>query len=281
VLTDVSVGAPPDEFNPAGQDWGLAPFNPQALAANGGAVVRELMHAVMRCAGAIRLDHALALERLFMIPRGGNGGSYVRFPFEQLARVISEESCRHRCIVIGEDLGTVPEHFRETMAQWGFWACRVMLFEREHDGRFRAPENYPVEALATFNTHDMASFRGWLEAHDMRVKRGIGFDPGESDEARAHAQAALRDALVRRAPEFSPDDVAAAGAFLGLTPSRLAVIALDDILGVRDQINVPGSIAQHPNWRRKLPIAIEDLPGHDGLARVAQAFAQARRGFRP
>jgi 4-alpha-glucanotransferase len=280
VLTDVSVGAPPDEFNPAGQDWGLAPFNPQALAANGCAAVRVLMHAVMRHAGAVRLDHALGLERLFMIPRGGNGGGYVRFPLQQLAHVISEESHRHRCIVIGEDLGTVPEHFRETMAQWGFWACRVMLFEREHDGRFRAPEHYPAEALATFNTHDMASFCGWLEGHDMRVKRGIGFDPGESGEARAHAQAALREALVRWAPQFSPDDIAAVGAFLALTPSHLAVIALDDILGVRDQINVPGSIAQHPNWRRKLPVAIEDLAGHDGLARVAQAFAQAGRGFK-
>jgi 4-alpha-glucanotransferase len=165
------------------------------------------------------------------------------------------------------------------MAQWGFWVCRVMLFEREHDGRFRAPEHYPAEALATFNTHDMASFRGWMEGHDMRVKRGIAFDPGESDDARTHAQAALRDALARWAPQFPPDDIAAVAAFLALTQCRLAVIALDDILGVRDQINVPGSVAQHPNWRRKLPVAIEDLAGHGGLARVAQAFAQAGRGF--
>ena len=280
VLTGVSIGAPPDEFNPAGQDWGLAPFNPQALAASGGAAMRVLMHAVMRHAGAIRLDHVLGLKRLFMMPRGGNGGSYVHFPLEQLARVISEESHRHRCIVIGEDLGTVPDNFRETMAQWGFWACRVMLFEREHDGRFRAPEHYPAEALATFNTHDMASFRGWMEGHDMRVKRGIAFDPGESDDARAHAQAALRDALARWAPQFPPDDIAAVAAFLAFTQCRLAVIALDDILGVRDQVNVPGSVAQHPNWRRKLPVAIEDLAGHDGLARVAQAFAQAGRDFK-
>jgi 4-alpha-glucanotransferase len=280
VLPDVSVGAPPDEFNPAGQNWGLAPFNPQALAANGCAAMRVLMRAVMRHAGAIRLDHVLGLERLFMIPHGGDGGGYVRFPLQQLARVISEESHRCGCVVIGEDLGTVPDHFRETMAQWGFWACRVMLFEREYDGRFRAPENYAAEALATFNTHDMASFRGWLEGHDMRIKRGIGFDPGESDEARAHARAALRDALARWAPQFPPDDVAAVAAFLALTPCRMAVIALDDILGVLDQINVPGSVAQHPNWRRKLPVAIEDLPGNGGLARVAQAFAQAGRGFK-
>jgi 4-alpha-glucanotransferase len=279
VLTEVSVGAPPDEFNPAGQDWGLAPFNPQALAASGGATMRILIRAAMRHAGAIRLDHVLGLKRLFMMPRGGTGGSYVRFPLQQLARVISEESHRHRCIVIGEDLGTVPDNFRDTMAQWGFWACRVMLFEREHGGRFRAPENYAAEALATFNTHDMASFRGWMEGHDMRVKRGIEFDPGESDDARAQAQAALRDALARWAPQFPADDISAVAAFLALTPSRLAVIALDDIMGVRDQINVPGSVAQHPNWRRKLPIAIEDLAGHDGLARVAQAFAQAGRGF--
>ncbi len=281
VLADVSVGAPPDEFNPDGQNWGLAPFNPHALPEHDFAAERRLMDESMRHAGAVRLDHVLGLQRLFMIPRGAAAaeGTYVRFPFEQLLRVITEESDRYRCIVIGEDLGTVPVNFRETMAQWGLWGCRVMLFEREADGRFRSPQSYPAEALASFNTHDMASFRGWLEGHDLRVKRAIGLDPGESDESRAQSQSALRDALARWAPAYRPDDIAAVAAFLGATPSRLAVIALDDALGVRDQINVPGTVDQHPNWRRRLPVAIENLESHDGLARVAEAFAQAGRSF--
>jgi 4-alpha-glucanotransferase len=281
VLTDVSIGAPPDEFNPGGQDWGLAPFNPQALPAHGFAAMRELLCATIRHAGALRLDHAFGLERLFLFPRDESAadGTYVRFPFESLLRVITEESNRFRCIVIGEDLGTVPDNFRETVARWGLWGCRVMLFERGVDGRFRAPETYPAEALATFNTHDMASFRGWLEGHDLRVKRAIGLDPGESDEERAQSQAALRAALARWAPSYPPDDVAAIAAFLGATPSRLAVIALDDILGVRDQINVPATFDQHPNWRRKLPVELEELGAHDGLTRVAEAFAKAGRNF--
>jgi len=282
VLADVSVGAPPDEFNPAGQDWGLVPFNPLTLPADDFAATRRLMSATMRHCGAIRIDHVLGLKRLFMIPRGlgAAGGAYVRVPFEPLLRVIAEESNRHRTIVIGEDLGTVPEGFRDTLARWGLWRCLVMLFEREDDGRFAPPERYPAEALATFNTHDMASFRGWMERHDLGVKRAIGVDPGENEEGRAYSQQVLRDALAQWAPAYAPDDIAAIAAFLGATPARLVVIALDDILDVREQINIPGTVEQHPNWRRKLPLALEDLGTHDGMRRVAQAFAQAGRSFK-
>jgi 4-alpha-glucanotransferase len=235
----------------------------------------------MRHSGAIRLDHVLGLNRVFMIPRGMSAadGAYVRFPFEPLLRVIAEESNRFRCIVIGEDLGTVPAGFRETLARWGLWSYRVMLFERESDGRFRRPEAYAVEALATFNTHDLPSFRGWLAAHDLAVKRSIGVDPGETDEARASAQAALRAVLAECASGYGQDDFAVVAYFLGQTPSRLVVVALDDILGEIEQINMPGTIDQHPNWRRKLPVAIEDMEKHEGLLRVAQAFAQSGRSI--
>ena len=186
VLADVCVGAPPDEFNPAGQDWGLAPFNPAALAASDFAALRELMRSAMRHAGAIRLDHVLGLRRVFMIPRGSGAadGAYVRFPFEQSLHAIAQESLAARCIVIGEDLGTVPEGFRETLARWGLWRYLVMLFEREARWPLPSAGGYPAEALATFNTHDLPSLRGWLDAHDLRTKRGLGLDPGESDEAR-------------------------------------------------------------------------------------------------
>ncbi|MFZ1209760.1 MAG: 4-alpha-glucanotransferase, partial [Pseudolabrys sp.] len=137
VLADVSVGAPPDEFNPNGQDWGLAPFNPAALAACDFAPLRQLMRAAMRHAGAVRLDHVLGLKRLFMIPRGNvaSDGTYVRFPFEQSLQAIAQVSQEARCVVIGEDLGTVPEGLRDTLARWGLWRYLVMLFERERDGR--------------------------------------------------------------------------------------------------------------------------------------------------
>ena len=280
VLADVSIGAPPDKFNPAGQAWGLAPFNPHALAENDFAALRELMRAAMRHAGAIRLDHAMGLKRVFMIPLGqpATTGTYAQFPFEASLRVIAEESRRHRCIVIGEDLGTVPEGFRETIARWGLWCYRVMLFERDGEGRFRPPESYPAEALATFSTHDLPTFQGWLAAHDLRVKRGLGLDPGEEDGARAWAQQCLRNALAERS--HPPDDIAGVAAFLAATPSRLVVTSIEDVLGVSDQVNIPGTVEQHPNWRRKLPVALEELDCHDGLRRIGEVFARAGRAIR-
>lgn len=279
VLSAISVGAPPDEFNPAGQDWGLAPFNPNAVAANEFAPMRQLLAAAMRHAGAIRLDHVLGLKRVFMIPHGAGAvdGAYVHFPFEALLHVVAEESVRFRCSVIGEDLGTVPEGFRQTMAKWGLWTYRVMLFERDGDGRFKPPEAYPAEALATFNTHDLPSFRGWREGHDLVAKRGLGLDPGESDAARTHAQHTLREMLSARGQGYPPDDLAAVACFLGVTPSRLVAIALDDIVGMVEQTNIPGTMHEHPNWRRRLPVALEDLRDDDGFRRIGEAFAKTGR----
>jgi 4-alpha-glucanotransferase len=282
VLAGISVGAPPDEFNPAGQDWGLAPINPSTIAQNDFAPMRLLMRAAMRHAGAIRLDHVLGLNRIFMIPHGMSAaeGAYVRYPFEQVLAVIAEESNRARCVVIGEDLGTVPDGFRETLSHWGLWSYRVMMFERDHQGRFLPPESYPTQALATFNTHDLSTHRGWLTSHDLRVKRGIGLDPGENDESRAWAQQKLREALQERASHYGPEDFAAVAAYLAQTRSLLVCVGLDDILEVLDQINIPGTVEQHPNWRRKLPVALEDMDGNEGLRRVAEAFEQNGRTIR-
>jgi 4-alpha-glucanotransferase len=295
------------------------------------APLRNLMRATMRHAGAIRLDHVLGLKRVYMVPHGcgASEGTYVNFPFEPSLQVIARASDELRCVVIGEDLGTVPEGFRETMARWGLWAYRVMLFEREHDGRFKPPEAYPEQALATFNTHDLPSLRGWLAGHDLGVKRGLGLDPGESEEARASSQQRLREILRERAGQYldgdqggagsppsrgrtgegdaqgqppvipaqgeaqgqppfipaqagiqSPNELFAIAAFLAQTPSRLVVIALDDVLGALEQINVPGTVDQHPNWRRKVPVTLEDLEGNDSLRRLGEVFAQQGRGFR-
>ena len=281
VLSDISIGAPPDEFNPGGQDWGLAPFNPDTVSEDDFAPMRQLLAGAMRHAGAVRLDHVLGLKRMFMIPRGmrPSDGAYVRFPFEQLLRVVAEESVRFRCSVIGEDLGTVPEGFRDTMAKWGLWTYRVMLFEREgDDAHFKAPEAYPAEALATFNTHDLPSFRGWLDGHDLHTKRGLGLDPGESDDGRRWAQQKLHEILAQRGQGYPPDDLAAVATCLGAAPSRLVAIALDDIAGAVEQLNIPGTMGEHPNWRRKLPVALEELAGHEGFARVGGAFAKTGRG---
>jgi 4-alpha-glucanotransferase len=281
VLSDVSVGAPPDEFNPNGQNWGLVPFNPATLPDGDFAELRELMKSAMRHAGAIRLDHVLGLKRIFMIPYGrpATEGTYVRFPFEQSLWAIAKESLQARCTVIGEDLGTVPEGFRETITRWGLWTYRVMVFERETDGRFRPPEAYPEEALATFNTHDLPTLRGWLEGHDLRTKRALGLHPREGDDTRAWARQCLETELGERGFSSGGNLLVAIARFLARTPSRLVAIALDDIAGALDQINIPGTFDEHPNWRRRLPISLEDLDGNENLNAVGDAFAEGGRSF--
>jgi 4-alpha-glucanotransferase len=197
VLASLSVGAPPDVMNSAGQNWGLAGFNPAGLEARRFAPFRAMLRSVMRHAGAIRIDHVLGLKRLFLIPHGmsAQDGAYVRLPFDALLAVIAQESVRQRCIVIGEDLGTVPEGFRDTMWDWGLWSYLVLLFERGWDGAFRRPEHFNHDALVTFSTHDLPTFAGWRSNHDLEVKRGLGIDPGESHEQRGHAINAMRQAL--------------------------------------------------------------------------------------
>jgi 4-alpha-glucanotransferase len=280
VMSGLAVGAPPDLYNTAGQNWGLAAFNPVALERRQFEPFRQMLRASMRNAGAVRLDHVLGLKRLFLIPDGmaAGQGVYVRFPFEALLAVAAQESVRERCIVIGEDLGTVPEDFRETLSDWGIWSYQVMLFERAPDGSFLPPESYRENALVTFSTHDLATFAGWHSAHDLVVKRTLGMDPGETDEERASAQAELRNAL-RAGGETDTGFPAVAG-FLARTPARLLVIAVEDALGVRDQANVPATIDQHPNWRRRLPVRLEDLPLQSGLTAVAAVMTAAGRSIR-
>jgi 4-alpha-glucanotransferase len=239
-----------------------------------------MLQASMRNAGAIRLDHVLGLNRLFLIPDGmrPDQGVYVRFPLEALLAVCAQESMRHRCIVIGEDLGTVPEGFRDTLADRGIWSYQVMLFERAPDGSFLPPESYRENALVTFSTHDLATFAGWKSGHDLAVKRGLNIDPGETDEERETAHAELQRALAARGG--ADLDFPAVTRYLAQTPARLLVVAVEDALGVRDQANIPATIDEHPNWRRRLPVELEDLKQQAGLRAVADVMASAGRTIR-
>jgi 4-alpha-glucanotransferase len=279
IMSGLAIGAPPDLYNMAGQNWGLAAFNPVALELQQLQPFRQMLQASMRHAGAIRLDHVLGLKRLFLIPDGmrPDQGVYLCFPLEALLAVAAQESVRHQCVVVGEDLGTVPDGFRDTLADWGIWSYQVMLFERAPDGSFLPPESYRREALVTFSTHDLATFTGWMCGHDLAVKRALNMDPGETDAQRAAAHRKLRSALSlgAGAPDFP-----AVARFLAQTPARLLVIAIEDALGVRDQANIPATIDEHPNWRRRLPVQLEDLNLQVGLTAVAEVMASAGRGIR-
>jgi 4-alpha-glucanotransferase len=193
------------------------------------------------------------------VPHGyaANNGAYVQMPFEALLAVTAQESVANRCVVIGEDLGTVPEGFRDQLAGWGIWSYLVMMFERDHDGRFQGVDHYAANALVTFNTHDLPTFAGWRSLNDLGLKRSLGIDPGENDDGRRYAIAMLSDVLRHHA--INNDDIYAVAWFLARTRSRLLALSLEDLLGVMDQPNIPGTVNEHPNWRRKLPIAIDSI----------------------
>jgi 4-alpha-glucanotransferase len=267
----LAVGAPPDALNTAGQNWGLAGFNAAGLEVQSFEPFRDVLKASMRHAGAIRLDHVLGLKRLYLVPHGfaADNGAYVRMPFEALLAVTAQESAAHRCVVIGEDLGTVPDGFREQLRDWGIWSYLVMMFERDHQGSFQGVDHYLPDALVTFNTHDLPTFAGWRSCSDLELKRSLGIDPGETDDSRKHAIAMLTEALRRHA--IDDDNLYAVAHFLSRTRSRLLALSLEDLLNVADQPNIPGTVNEHPNWRQRLPVSIEGIAAAIDVAALKSA----------
>ncbi len=273
----LGVGAPPDPLNTAGQDWGLAGFNAAGLEQRSFEPFRQMLQASMRHAGAIRLDHVMGLKRLYLVPRGFGAaeGVYVPMPFEAMLAVTALESVANRCVVIGEDLGTVPEGFRERTRDWGIWSYLVMMFERDDRGAFRGIDHYSADALVTFNTHDLSTYAGWRSFGDLKLKRALGIDPGESDEARWHALSMLDNVLRHHA--IDRHDVFAVASFLSRTKSRLLAVSLEDLLGVVDQTNVPGTVDEHPNWRRRLPLAVDEIADAIDVGKLKNATRERSR----
>ena len=273
----LAVGAPPDSLNTSGQNWGLAGFNAAGLEIKSFEPYRDMLRASMRYAGAIRLDHVLGLKRLYLVPHGfaADNGVYVQMPFEALLAATALESVAHRCVVIGEDLGTVPEGFREQIADWGIWSYQVMMFERDDQGKFCDIDHYAPNALVTFNTHDLSTYAGWRSFSDLALKRSLGIDPGESDDARWHALALLTDVL--RHHGIDRHDLNAVVGFLARTRSRLLAISLEDLLGVIDQPNIPGTVNEHPNWRQRLPLAIDEIASAIDVPALKTATAERTR----
>ncbi|WP_315701100.1 MULTISPECIES: 4-alpha-glucanotransferase [unclassified Bradyrhizobium] len=270
----LSVGAPPDPLNTLGQNWGLAGFNAPGLELRSFEPFREMIRASMRHAGAIRLDHVLGLKRLYLVPHGfpARQGAYVQMPFDALLAATALESDANACVVIGEDLGTVPQGFREQMVDWGVWSYKVLIFEREDNGHFRDVDYYPPNALVTLNTHDLSTYAGWRSFGDLKTKRSLGIDPGETDEQRWRALGMLDEVLGHNA--IHKNDVYSAIGFLSRTRSRLLAISLEDLLGVVDQPNIPGTIDEHPNWRQKIPVALEDITNAVDCTALTTATAE-------
>lgn len=266
----VSVGAPPDAFSATGQVWCLPPPNPVAPGRIWLDTFAELLAANMRHAGALRIDHAMGLSRLFWIPDGAPGamGAYVYYPTEAMIAELSLESHRARCLVIGEDLGTVAPGFRDRMADANILSYRVVFFEREKNGLgFDPAAAYPEKAVACVGTHDLPTLAGWWQGAEIAERRALGsFTEEEADQAeadRALERVKLAEALGQPAladqPEASPALVAALHRFLAATPSMLVVAQADDLVGETTAINLPGTDQERPNWRRRLDVDVADL----------------------
>ncbi len=296
-----SVGAPPDDFNLRGQDWGLPPLAPERLRAAAYAPFVATLRANMRHCGALRIDHVMALARLYWVPQGGEprDGAYVHYPFEDLVGIVALESHRNRCMVIGEDLGTVPDEVRATLARAGILSYRVLFFERQQSGDFKPPAEYPADALVTAATHDLPTLAGYWEGRDLALRQALNLFPTEAAHqaqvlARAHDRARLLLALEREGllpegasvdPQSLPQMTGALlrqlQAFLARSPARVLVVQLEDVLGVRGQVNLPGTTGEHPNWRRKLPLALEHWPDDERFTGLARALAALRPPAQP
>jgi 4-alpha-glucanotransferase len=291
-----SVGAPPDAFNVKGQDWGLPPMIPECLRDAGYVPFIETLRANMRNAGALRIDHVMGLLRLYWVPSGAAAadGAYVHYPLADLLGLLALESERHRCLVIGEDLGTVPDEVRAALAANDVLSYRVLLFERDGTGNFNAPSQYPEAALATTSTHDLPTLAGWWEGRDIALRASHGHLGPDADlqaqmagriDDRGRLLAALARAGLLPAdtpldplavPLLTPAIATALQMFLARTPSALLAVQPEDVLGVVEQANLPGTTFEHPNWRRKLPVALEQVAADGRLRALASSIASER-----
>ncbi|WP_028693647.1 4-alpha-glucanotransferase [Pseudomonas cremoricolorata] len=284
LLADLTVGAPPDIINRAGQDWGICGFSPEGLKRNGFRAFIEMLRANLAHAGGLRIDHVMGLRRLWLIPKGASPkeGAYVHYPFDDMLRLLALESVRHQAVMLGEDLGTVPEGLREQLADKAVLGMRVLAFEQQGPGNFTPQMQWPDNALATTGTHDLAPLAGWLQARDIDWQKRLELIDDDAErswrEERDKETAGLR-ALLEQACGALDDDEAvidAAIAFLGKTRAPLVLIPLEDLLGNSEQPNMPGTTDGHPNWQRRLAPPAAKLLDEVDAARRLELLAQAR-----
>jgi (1->4)-alpha-D-glucan 1-alpha-D-glucosylmutase len=299
-LEGVGIGAPPDEFNAAGQDWGVLPWHPQRLREAGYAAFAATLRANMSEAGALRIDHVMGLTRLWWVPEGRDrrDGGYVAYPFEEMLAVLALESSRNQCLVIGEDLGTVPDGLREALDAAGVLSWRLLYFERGADGDFLPPADFEADAAVSVGTHDLPTLAGFWQGTDLEQRRELGLlrtrttrPPGGP---RPRPRLPVPGAGPRRAccpegtdvdpvsvPELTPALVAAVHRYLARTPSQVLLAQTSDLLGQTEQVNLPGSGDGYPNWRQRQPLELEAWRDDARILEVLEALREERGRLRP
>ncbi|UMZ09267.1 4-alpha-glucanotransferase [Pseudomonas sp. MPFS] len=289
LLAELTVGAPPDILNRQGQGWGISAFSPEGLQRNGFQAFIEMLRANFAHAGGLRIDHVMGLQRLWVIPLGAApcDGAYLHYPVDDLLRLLALESHRHQAIVLGEDLGTVPDGLREKLAAKGMLGMRVLLFEQDQGCHFKPILDWPDNALATTSTHDLPPLAGWWHGRDIEWNQRLELvDDAGARHWREHRQRerdGLRQALARdpqnfREPLDETDQLLDASVrFLGHTRAPLVLLPLEDALGIDEQANLPGTVEGHPNWCRRLAGSARRLLDDAGAARRLEQLACARR----
>jgi 4-alpha-glucanotransferase len=297
-LQGASVGAPPDELALKGQDWGIPPQDPAELELQAYQPFIQMIRNAMRPVAALRLDHVMTLFRLWWVPRGFNAthGAYVHYPLTQLMAILTLESVRNHCMVIGEDLGTVPEEMRIAMEHSQTYHYKVLLFEKWLDGRFKTPQEYVPSALATVTTHDLPTLRGWWESADITLRDRLDLYPSEQvkhdlHQLRGQELCAMMRALTEQGlwhwqpheplPGYSPALARAIHAYLGLSRANLAMLQIEDLIGMLDPVNVPGTHQEHPNWQRKVSLPTAEILARPEVSDLLNAMNRARRGENP
>lgn len=291
------LGAPPDDFNLKGQDWGLPPWIPDRLRGQAYAPFVECLRANMRHARALRLDHVMGLMRAFWLPPGrrATDGAYVRYPFRDLLGILALESRRNGCMVIGEDLGTVPDEVRNALRPMRVLAYRLFYFMKDEGGAFVPPATYPEQALVAVTTHDLPTLAGFWQGRDIAVRTRLDLYPNDGirekqivsrEEDRRRLLLALnREGLLpdgtgvdpAACPVMSTELAVAVHRYLARTPSRIFVLQMEDAFGQVEQANLPGTVDEHPNWRRKLSVRLEAMERHERMAAIVRV-ARLERG---
>jgi 4-alpha-glucanotransferase len=286
------IGAPPDPLALKGQGWGIPPQDPSVMQAQRLHGFARLIRSNMHYYGALRLDHVMSLFRLWWVAAGFSSadGAYVHYPLEQLLTVLTLESVRNACLVVGEDLGVVPDEMRRAMPEYGLYNYKVLLFEKL-DGRFRRPEEYVRRALATVTTHDLPTLRSYWEGHDIELRHRLNLYPsaereGEVIRERAHDRELLLGALqqqglkpAQQATPFDPFTAEFAHAvhlYLARSATALTALQIEDLLDMTEPVNVPGTDREYPNWRRKVTADIEDIAARADLAAQLDEIHAAR-----
>jgi 4-alpha-glucanotransferase len=273
IAKGVSLGAPPDQLGPDGQNWQLTAFAPAGSAASGYRNFRYVLRQTMKAASVLRIDHILGLNRSFWIADDGSPGAYVQQSFTTLLALVAIEAHKANCVIVGEDLGLVPNGFRETLAAKGFYGYSVLQFEKEGDGSFRDPRHLRAQSLACFATHDTATLHGYCAGRDIFWWHRLGSINSDQADWYHGVRRAEIAALVPEGSQPGP----AIHARLAYSPAAMIAVQLDDVLGEVEAQNLPGTIDEHPNWRRIYNVAATDLDKEPALAELAQLMRIAGR----